>query len=29
MTFLFSSGVDYVQGHFLAAAGPEMDYDFQ
>jgi diguanylate cyclase (GGDEF)-like protein/PAS domain S-box-containing protein len=29
MTFLFSSGVDYVQGHFLAAAGPDMDYDFQ
>lgn len=29
MTFLFTSGVDYVQGHFLAAAGPEMDYDFQ
>ena len=29
MTFLFSSGVDFVQGHFLAAAGPEMDYDFQ
>jgi diguanylate cyclase (GGDEF)-like protein/PAS domain S-box-containing protein len=29
MTFLFSSGVDYVQGHFLADAGPEMDYDFQ
>ena len=28
MTFLFSSGVDFVQGHFLAAAGPEMDYDF-
>jgi diguanylate cyclase (GGDEF)-like protein len=29
MTFLFTSGVDYVQGHFLAAAGPDMDYDFQ
>jgi diguanylate cyclase (GGDEF)-like protein/PAS domain S-box-containing protein len=29
MTFLFSSGVDFVQGHFLAAAGPEMDYEFQ
>jgi EAL domain-containing protein (putative c-di-GMP-specific phosphodiesterase class I) len=29
MTFLFTSGVDFVQGHFLAAAGPEMDYDFQ
>lgn len=29
MTFLFSSGVNFVQGHFLAAAGPEMDYDFQ
>ncbi|UHQ18480.1 GGDEF domain-containing protein [Lysobacter sp. KIS68-7] len=29
MTFLFSSGVDFVQGYFLAAAGPEMDYDFQ
>lgn len=29
MTFLFSSGVDYVQGHFLAMAGPEMNYEFE
>jgi len=29
MTILFSAGIDYAQGHFLAAAGPEMDYDFQ
>jgi len=28
MTILFTSGVDYVEGHFLAAAGPEMNYDF-
>ncbi len=28
MTVLFSSGVDFVQGHFLAAASPEMNYDF-
>jgi len=28
MSILFSSGVDYVQGHFLAAAGPEMTYEF-
>lgn len=29
MTFLFSCGVDYVQGHFLAPAGPEMNYEFE
>ncbi|TWI03572.1 PAS domain S-box-containing protein/diguanylate cyclase (GGDEF)-like protein [Luteimonas cucumeris] len=29
MTFLFSSGVDYVQGHFLAMAGPDMNYEFE
>ena len=29
MTVLFGAGIDYAQGHFLAAAGPEMDYDFQ
>ena len=29
MTQLFSAGVDYAQGHFLATAGPEMNYDFQ
>ncbi|MEH6415841.1 EAL domain-containing response regulator [Pseudomonas sp. CGJS7] len=29
MSFLFAAGFDYAQGHFLAAAGPEMDYDFQ
>ena len=28
MTLLFSAGVDYVQGDFLAPAGPEMTYDF-
>lgn len=28
MTLLFSAGVDYVQGDFLAAAGPDMTYDF-
>lgn len=29
MTILFSAGVDYAQGHFLAPASPEMDYEFQ
>ena len=29
MTFLFSSGVDYVQGYFLAMPGPEMNYEFE
>jgi len=28
MSVLFSVGVDYVEGHFLAAAGPEMNYEF-
>lgn len=28
MTVLFTSSVHYVQGNFLAAAGPEMNYDF-
>ena len=28
MTMLFSAGVDYVQGDFLAPAGPDMGYDF-
>jgi len=28
MSILFSSGMDYVEGHFLAPAGPEMNYDF-
>lgn len=28
MSVLFAAGIDYAQGHFLAAAGPEMDYDF-
>lgn len=28
MTVLFSCGVDFVEGHFLAAAGPDMNYDF-
>ncbi len=29
MTVLFGAGIDYAQGHFLAGAGPEMDYDFE
>ena len=29
MSLLFAAGFDYAQGHFLAAAGPDMDYDFQ
>lgn len=28
MSALFSIGVDYVEGHFLAGAGPEMNYEF-
>ena len=28
MSVLFAAGIDYAQGHFLAAAGPEMDYAF-
>ena len=28
MTLLFSAGVDYVQGEFLAPAGASMNYDF-
>ena len=28
MTLLFSAGVDFVQGDFLAPAGPDMNYDF-
>lgn len=28
MTVLFTSSVNYVQGNFLCAAGPEMNYDF-
>ena len=28
MSILFASGIDYAQGHFLAAAGPDMDYVF-
>ncbi len=28
MTVLFSSGVDYCEGHFLAMPGPDMNYDF-
>ena len=26
---LFTSGVDYVQGDFLAQAGPDLNYDFE
>ncbi len=29
MSILFSAGVDYVEGHFLATASPEMNYDFE
>lgn len=29
MSILFSTGVDYVEGHFLAGAGPDMNYDFE
>ena len=29
MSFLFAAGIDYAQGHFMAAASPDMDYDFQ
>ncbi len=29
MSILFNTGVDYVEGHFLAAAGPDMNYDFE
>jgi len=29
MAILFSNGVDYVEGNFLAPAGPEMNYDFE
>lgn len=28
MAFLFTTGVDYVEGNFLAAPGPAMNYDF-
>ncbi|HJW46907.1 MAG TPA: EAL domain-containing protein [Lysobacter sp.] len=28
MSTLFSAGIDYAQGHFLAPAGPDMDYEF-
>ncbi|MEO6155431.1 MAG: EAL domain-containing protein [Thermomonas sp.] len=28
MTMLFSAGIDYVQGDFLAPTGPDMNYDF-
>jgi diguanylate cyclase (GGDEF)-like protein/PAS domain S-box-containing protein len=28
MSILFGAGIDYAQGHFLAAAGPDMDYEF-
>jgi EAL domain-containing protein (putative c-di-GMP-specific phosphodiesterase class I) len=29
MAILFSAGVHYVEGNFLAPAGPEMNYDFE
>jgi hypothetical protein len=28
MTVLFSAGVDYAQGFFLAGVSPAMDYEF-
>lgn len=28
MSILFGAGIDYAQGHFLAPASPEMDYEF-
>jgi multidomain signaling protein FimX len=28
LTILYTSSVDYVEGHFLASAAPEMNYDF-
>jgi EAL domain-containing protein (putative c-di-GMP-specific phosphodiesterase class I) len=28
MSVLFSIGADFVEGHFLAAAGPDMNYEF-
>lgn len=28
MSVLFSAGVDYVSGNFLAPSGPDLDYDF-
>ena len=28
MSILFGAGVDYAQGHFLAASSPNMDYEF-
>lgn len=29
MSILFNAGIEYVQGDFLAPAGPAMDYDFE
>ena len=29
MSILFSSGIDFVEGYFLAPAGPEMNYEFE
>ncbi len=29
MSILFTTGVDYVEGHFLATASPQMNYDFE
>lgn len=29
MSILFTTGIDYVQGMFLAGPGPRMDYDFE
>ena len=29
MSILFGSGVDYVEGDFLAATGPDMNYEFE
>ena len=29
MSILFTAGIDYAQGNFLAQSGPEMHYDFE
>ena len=29
MSILFSAGIDFVEGNFLAPAGPEMNYEFE
>ena len=29
MSSLFTSGIDYVEGDFLAQSGPDMNYEFE